>query len=249
MAVLVAPRSTKLDPILIGLHRRLHTLFVHCLSCLDCTALDRFALLVCTMLRCLSSFFIMRCSGSAPPLVQLLFCTTLHSIRPLLHRVGSWQCTTYAVPFCTVLHCLGSLCTAQDPWSALPFCTTIHCLCSLFAPHRVLAVHRPCTVFLYHDTMSLFSFCTAWGPRSARALPLHCLFVWPCIALHRFAPHMVLGVHRHAIHFCTTIHYLCSLFAPRGVLAVHCLCTAFLYHVTLPWFSFLHRAVSLQCTA
>jgi hypothetical protein len=148
-----------------------------------------------------------------------------------LHRAGSSECTACVLLSLTVLHWLGSLCTAR----------------------RVLRVHRLCTVFLYgvalpwlalHHSGSLEctahalpfcsalhylgSLCTAEGPRSAQ--PVHCLFVRHCSALDRFAPHEILAVHRMGFLFfvsrCTSLDRVCT----ARVLAVHCSrCTVFFF--------------------
>jgi hypothetical protein len=161
------------------------------------------------MMHCLGCLCTAWCPGSAS-LVHLPFCTTLHCLESVLHRAVSWQCTAHAQPFCTALHYLGLLCTAQASRSAPP----VHCFflrrCTVldrFAPRRVLGVHRPCTTF-FTVLHCLGSLCIAQGSRSAPSV--HCLFLWRCTSLDRFAPRRVLGCTAYALPFCIALDYLGS---------------------------------------
>jgi hypothetical protein len=132
------------------------------------------------------------------------FCTMLHCIGSLLHRVVFWHCTAHAVSFCTALHCLellnghrarSSECTA----CALPFIPRYTAF--------VLLLHR---VGFWQCTACALPFLPRY---TAFVLFLHRARSWQCTAL--------------ALPFCTTLNRLGSLFASHWVLAVHRSCSVF----------------------
>jgi hypothetical protein len=114
-----------------------------------------------------------------------------------LHRAGSSECTT----------------------RALPFCTALHCICSLFTPRGVLLVHRTCTAFLYGFTLPLFSFCTARGPHSATP-GLLSFFVSCCTALGYFCTAWCSGSALLAYFLFYQVALPWIAFAPCGVQTV-----------------------------
>jgi hypothetical protein len=138
-----------------------------------------------------------------------------------LHRAGSSECIA----------------------RALSFCTALHCLCSLFAPRGVVAVHRPCSAFLYSFALPWITLHRVGSSEcTARALlfctALHCL----CFFLHRAESWQCIA---WSLIFCITLHCLGLLFwtawFPSSALLAHCL----FYHVVLPWIIFAPRSVHI----